>query len=342
MKKFLLLLATGLSFSSFCQRTVYACTTSGIYKVKISTCTATLLTNMSALMDIAVTPDGRLWALTSTGAYQSIISEVDTVSGAGGNSFFFSNLFQPNSLVALNNTELLVNSGADLVKVNNVSGADTLIGNTGYSFSGDMSWYDNDLYISTSGGILVKLRLNAANDSIQTITPINFAPAYSSSNWGLGAYTSSVSNSPNYLIGSHSKNIVKICPLDATYQTLCPNIVSDLIYGIAVRRLPVQNPEPTQCSNTTVGVVDFDVLKDGVIISPNPCYQESEITTQVDLKDACVTILDYSGKVLREINHLEGHTFKFQRSDMSAGAYFLQIKEDAQVMFTGKLIVADR
>ncbi len=136
----------------FAQQKIYACTSGQqIYSVNLVNCSSQLIgPSGTDLYDIAVTSNGQIWGIASPG----YLYKIDTLNGAA--TFIGVMGFNGNSLVDLNDSTLLMAGGSNLYKVNVGTAAATFIGTTGFYSDGDLTWYDNDLYIvAASGGIVV-------------------------------------------------------------------------------------------------------------------------------------------------------------------------------------------
>jgi hypothetical protein len=234
MRRLLFILFVAVFVKSHCQTPVYVLTaTSEIYKVTLSNCTASLIIkNQFGGVDIALTPSRRLWVVIGTQ-----IHEVDTVTGAYSNlSASIPSISAPPGMVALNDSVLMVEYNAKLFKFNttgalNAPMTSTLVGNLGYLSNGDLTWYDNDLYMSSSN-TLVRIKLNNNFSSIISVTPLRPVESnWGISNWGLGSVP--FPGEPNAFIGTDDRSIIKICHIDGSSGMLCPNIVPDAIYGLA-------------------------------------------------------------------------------------------------------------
>jgi hypothetical protein len=188
--------------------------------------------------DIAFTPDGKLW-----GFENGLLFRIDTTNAE--TTLVGIIAINGVSLVDLNDSVLLMESKDSLweINVNNLKAIN--IGNIGYSASGDLTWYDNNLYM-TSGGLLIKIILNSANTNIISSNPINTINTPIPECYGIA--TASFPGLENSIIGWSRQSSYKICPIDGTYQLLCnPTVVS--VPGAANIRLPIQNPLPTSCTD---------------------------------------------------------------------------------------------
>lgn len=339
MKLFSATLLLILSLHAFAQQKIYLCasgtTTSKFWSVDLNNCTYQAIGGpiTTTFSDIAVTGDGRLWAVCGFNLYQ-----VDTLTGAYTLAAVTPPIIGSNGLVELNDSMLLMSAGTDLYKVNVTSGAATLIGSTGYGSAGDLTWYDNDLYLTAANGILVRIQLNSTFSAITSSTAVNTI-----SNpipLCLGAITAP--GIPNMIIGFSGTNAYRICPFDASYQLLCSSLIplgpGEEIFGAAAHRLPVQDPLPEACHIVTS--VDEFSSSSGFKISPNPAYDQftiypGHLERSTIIK---VDINDTSGRLIlsRQTNDQESTAFDI--STLHSGIYFVNILDSEGNKLTRKLI----
>ena len=58
-----------------------------------------------------------------------------------------------------------------------------------------------------------------------------------------------------------------------------------------------------------------------------------------DAKELCITICNGDGKIVRQINHLTGESFIFEKQELSSGFYFVTLQEGEHIYTRAKLIV---
>jgi len=263
-RQFILISLLLISSKTFSQEPIFATIGGGdLYSFDITNCTRQLIGSTGlGFGDIAFTPDGRLWGIAGGELYQ-----IDTAT-ANSTLIGFTGV-QTVSLVALNDSVLLGVYGMNLYGINIGNASPYYIDTIGYQPSGDLSWYDNDLYIVTAGSQIVKIILNNTATAILSVTPIG-----SSIPTCEGAVTASFVGAYNSIVGFNGPNLIKICQIDGTYQNLCPNLNIGGTAGAASIRLPTQIPQPTSCSMTGVENISANDL---FSISPNPATNELNI-----------------------------------------------------------------
>lgn len=264
-------------FQLFAQQKIYVSTNDAeeLYALDLANCTYQLLGPSGVqFYDIAVTPNGQLWGIADPG----YLYKVDTLTGAA--TFIGIMGFPGNALVELNDSTLLMAGGKNLYRVNVATGSATFIGVTGYLSAGDLTWYDNDLYLlSTVLGprLLVKIQLNSTNTAIVSSNPIN-----NTSNQIpviYGAITAPFTSETNAIVGFSGRAAYKICPFNASYQILCDPIIPAAMYtgGAASIRLPTQNPLPDSCGLYMATAISEFSSPESFQINPNPATTKIEI-----------------------------------------------------------------
>ena len=270
----------------------FAITTNGeLYSIDLNQCASQLIgeTGLS-FADIAFTPDGILWAVVDSSLYK-----VDTTTA---NAILIgSSRIHGLSLVALNDSTLLTESGLNLYGIRTSDGSSYYIDTIGYFAAGDLTWYDNDLYL-TASFTLVKMTLNSAHTDIISVTALNDVshPTITA----IGATTAAFSGMDNSIIGYSGKQAYKMCQLDGSFSLLFDFNLPDNIAGAASIRLPPQFPEPTTCNLQTAIEYPIDSTKD-IRIYPNPVRADGHIFIYHDnflAYPLTVSIFSLEGKML--------------------------------------------
>lgn len=326
-------------FQLFAQQKIYVSTNNAeeLYTVDLATCSYQLLGPSGVqFLDIAVTSNGQLWGIADPG----YLYKVDTLNGAA--TFIGIMGFPGNALVELNDSTLLMAGGKNLYRVNVATGSATFIGVTGYLSAGDLTWYDNDLYLLSTYGaarLLVKIQLNSTNTVILSSNPVNNTSNQIPQIYG--AITAPFTSETNAIVGFSGRAAYKICPFNASYQLLCDSIIPPLMYvgGAASVRLPTQNPLPDSCGiYVPTAINEFSSLE-SFQINPNPA------TTKIVIRNLTadnyeVAIYDLTGKKIfqSQISDRTSQT-DIDVSQLNVGVYVLQIHTTNSID-TKKFVVA--
>lgn len=336
MKYLQTLILSLLCFETFSQQSVYVTIGGGdLYKLELDNQCNSLFIGSTGLGfgDIAFTPDGRLWGIVGESLYQ--INPLNATVSLVGN-FGLSAI----SLEALDNNTLLVEANQNLYGININDASISLIGNIGYSAIGDLTWYDNDLYMASvdfisSAAVLIKIVLNETYTAILSSAPVNsilnpIPPCE-------GLATVSFSDLHNSIIGFSGQNIYEICYLDGSYQLLCETIVPNGIPGGASIRFPIQNPQPQLCQ--FLAVIEHPIPNIIVQICPNPFSSHTVLKLSDSLNNLSLTILNCYGQKVKEINNISEQTITLYSDNLSRGMYFILFEKNGHLIGKEKLIV---
>ena len=265
IKKLVLILFLFICSKTFSQQPIFATISGGdLYSFDLVNCTRHFIGSTGqGFGDIAFTPDGRLWGIVGGQLYQidTATANVALIGNTGIGSI---------TLVGLNDSTLLAEFGMKLYGINTNNATSYYIDTIGYGASGDLTWYDNDLYITTP---IVKIVLNSTNTAILSVTPIS-----SSVPTCEGAVTASFAGNYNSIVGFNGPNLYKICQIDGSYQMLCPALNIGGTPGAASIRLATQIPQPTVCNNPN-SVEIVGAPESNFEISPNPATSVFNIQT---------------------------------------------------------------
>ncbi len=204
MKKLFTLLLLAIYFPAFSQQPVFATIGGGdLYSFDLAKCKRHFIgVTGYGFGDIAFTPNGRLWGIEG-----GMLYNIDT---ATANSTLIGNTeIGAVTLLGLNDTTLLAEFGDNLYSINVNTAASTYIDTIGYQAAGDLTWYDDDLYLLTP---LVKITMNSTYTDILSVTLINDTVPTCE-----GAVTASFTGDFNSIVGFNGDNAIKICQLDGSH-----------------------------------------------------------------------------------------------------------------------------
>jgi hypothetical protein len=309
--------------NGFSQQPIFATISGGnLYSFDLTNCTRHFIGSTGqGFGDIAFTPDGRLWGIISGNLYQidtaTAIASLVGNTGIGGVT-----------LVGLNDTTLLIELTTILYGINTNTAASYLIDTIGYSAAGDLTWYDDDLYMVTSGGRIIRIVLDSTFTSILSVAQIG-----SSIPTCEGAVTASFEDNYNSIVGFNGPNLIKICQIDGSFSTLCPSLNVGGTPGAASIRLATQIPQPAFCSIT--GIEDYS-MNNLFSIYPNPAQNNSLLTfTYPSIPIAIGTkkeiiICSIHGKEIaryacRPDSYRESSTQTVKLPQMAAGVYVARL-----------------
>jgi hypothetical protein len=314
----------------FSQQPIFATIGGGdLYSFDLTNCTRHFIGSTGqGFGDIAFTSDGRLWGIIDGTLYN-----IDTVTA---NATLIGNYGVGGvSLVGLNDSTLLVESGLKLYGIRTTNATSYYIDTIGYSAAGDLTWYDDDLYMVTSAGQIIRMVLNKTYTAILSVTPIG-----SSVPTCEGAVTASFVGDYNSIVGFNGPNLIKICQIDGSYQMFCPSLNIGGTPGAASIRLPVQNPQPTSCSQTSVNDLTIQNAKCKII--PNPFQIQTSLQTDKIFKNGTLTVYNLIGQKVKQIKNISGQTISLFRENLQSGLYYGSLTEDNKTFATVKLVIIDK
>lgn len=238
MKKLLIVLGLFGSHAMVAQEMIYATIAGGdLYAFDIYNCTSQFIGSTGqGFGDIAFTPNGRLWGIVNYELYEidPLTANAELVGFTGVGSV---------SLVALNDSTLLTEADLQLYALNTNDASSYVIGTIGYGASGDLTWYDNDLYMLTP---LIKIVLDDSFTSIVDVIPVSLDIPICE-----GAATASFGDEWNSIVGFQGEDLIKVCHIDGSYELLCPGLNVGGTPGAASIRLATQIPEPIACCDSS-------------------------------------------------------------------------------------------
>lgn len=285
-----------------------------VYSIDLN-CQSTYLA-MGMYLDLALTPDGHLYGNTSDALY-----EIDTQTGevtqigVPGQTYITGN-----SMVAMDNSSILsISLTGQLQKFDLNSLITTSLGLTGFLPQGDVVWYDDALYFTASGGLLIQITLNNTLTAISGVTQLN-----SDSNPLpdiQGMITASLSGEPNRLIGFSLNNTYKICHLDGSFEELCTHGLGKVI-GADATRLTVQTEPITVCSQ-----LNTSEIEESWLTFRNPINHSEPLTISISPNREFpveIVIFDIQGKEFIK-QKCYSENFEMNIENLSSGLYFIKV-----------------
>ena len=76
-------------------------------------------------------------------------------------------------------------------------------------------------------------------------------------------------------------------------------------------------------------------------IFPNPMIYSTTIQTNVDLKNATLTIYNSIGQIVKQINNIFGQTFTISKGHLQRGLYIISLTEENKIIEVDKLLISD-
>ncbi len=311
MKKILVVILLIISVNSFSQQPIFATIGGGdLYSFDIVNCTRRFIGSTDyGFGDIAFTPNGQLYGIVSGELYHIDTTTANaTLIGDTGVGAV--------SLVGLNDTTVLAEFGSKLYSISTIDGTSNYIDTIGFGSDGDLTWYDDDLYIATGGGGIVKIVLNETVTAIESATLIGASIPTCE-----GAVTASFVDDYNYILGFNAHDLIKICHIDGTYVSICQELNYGGTPGAASIRLPKQSYQPTDCFTADV---QEKIAQNEFLVFPNPAI--NQLTVQTDLNEqVSYQIYDSFGQ-LTQSGILLTQTTSISIDQLARGLYIIELK----------------
>ncbi|MBP6312041.1 MAG: gliding motility-associated C-terminal domain-containing protein [Flavobacteriales bacterium] len=197
----------------------------GLYQVDIDACyTRTVGYSPVTFLDIAFTPNGRLWGILGNALY-----EIDTTD-ASISLVGITPGFGTPGLVSFDNDVLLGERGGSLWGIRTIDGFAWPIAPIGFTVSGDLTWFEGKLYITANSPFRL-VRMDVAPD-LSAVTNIEVMGLLGGGfgQW-YGANTTFVAPcaaEPYIMLALDGVDVYKVSPVDASVQPLCLGL---FIYG---------------------------------------------------------------------------------------------------------------
>jgi len=297
----------------------YACThNQQLLKININTCD-TFFIGLTPwhIFDIAITPDNRLYGITN-----STLVEINTNTAAL--TIITSSLgCSSNALVSDNAGNLLTVDSDSLYQINRFTGQVSCLGYYGrYASAGDLTFYNDTLYLSAKDNKLVKIILQPPISS-QLIGTMQATNIY-------GINTICNNNNTETMIASGGdfgvSSLYIVNPVNASLTLLCDSIVHALIYGAASQK----ESTPQVCF---VAGLNSPVSANELNLFPNPATTEVTInfSNQAHRLNGGLYNVQLSntlGEVLEQ-TQTNAATLTLNMSSYTRGIYFITVTDEA-------------
>jgi hypothetical protein len=328
MKKVVIILF--LFTSSLCSfgqsQLFYACTSyKGLLKLDVRTCDTTFIGSLPSIFgDIALTPDGKLYGLSL--AMSRNLYEIDT-SNASIHLIAALNFAGSNSLVSDSAGNLLTVSQDSVYQINRFTGQIFSLGYFGaYASAGDLTFYQDTLYLTAIGNLLIKIILHPVVSS-QLVGTMSATNIYGINTICLnGSETMIASGGDN-----RGSSLYTVNPTNALLTLLCDTITHHtLIYGATSQRDFI-----TREGCFVLNGINVPSTDDNLNIFPNPVTDILNISYN-NAELIVITIFDVASKQL--LCKMFMNSVSLNIENLSAGVYLFQIENAEGIIKRGKFL----
>lgn len=88
--------------------------------------------------------------------------------------------------------------------------------------------------------------------------------------------------------------------------------------------------------------VSSDVAQlNSVMIFPNPFSSETNLKTEMNLKDATLIVRNLIGQEVKRIKNINGQEIKISRENLNNGIYFIQLVQGNSIIAINKIVIED-
>lgn len=84
------------------------------------------------------------------------------------------------------------------------------------------------------------------------------------------------------------------------------------------------------------------ISKNTLIIYPNPFSSETTLETEKAFNQTVLSVYNTQGRLVKQINNIDGYTITLRRDNLKKGLYYLQLIQDNNIYATEKIIVVDQ
>jgi len=275
------------------------------------------------LGDIAITPDRRLYGIG--GGY---LYEIDTLNAqltvvSHLNQTILSGI---NALVADSAGNLLTVAHDSLYQINRFTGQSVGLGYIGYNTAGDLTFYNDTLYLVSSNLQLVKVILHPTVSAL-LIGTMNAPNIYGINTICINSVETMIASGG--ISGLYS-NLYLVNPTNANLTLLCDTISHYLISGAA--SIYDINGEGG-CS--IISGVNANLFNNKVEVFPNPFTNNFTVTTSVTHPLEMI-LYDMASRGILRCQFVNSATINTEH--IARGIYFYEVRDKNEIVKRGKLV----
>jgi len=201
----------------------------GIYSFEPSSCQTTLLGTPGFVFgDIALTSDLRLFGISS-----SLLVEVDMASMSAAIIDTLPPPLGAVSLVGWGSDRLLFESWDSLFVINTDGSGLQSLGFIGFSASGDLTWYEGDLYMTAGFSTLVRIEIDTLAQVVQNVIAVGEMQGNYQDYYGAVTIENGPCGNDLSIIGFDIFDVHLVHPMDASTTMLCEGLLPYSIRGAA-------------------------------------------------------------------------------------------------------------
>lgn len=116
--------------------------------------------------------------------------------------------------------------------------------------------------------------------------------------------------------------------MDINAQSVVYAIYNDVVQGKAIVR---------KCGSARSGI--NELVHHSFNIYPNPFKDKTTFHTDDHLSNATLTVVNYLGQPIKQINHISGQNVTISREELVSGLYFVRLTEANKLVAQAKLLI---
>ena len=93
---------------------------------------------------------------------------------------------------------------------------------------------------------------------------------------------------------------------------------------------------------TLTNISDNYILKDKLLIFPNPFSSQAVLQADNLLKGATLTVYNCFGQTVKQIKNISGQAVTLLRDNLPSGLYFIRLTEENKIIAVDKLVISDK
>ena len=129
----------------------------------------------------------------------------------------------------------------------------------------------------------------------------------------------------------------RIYKMEATNDGGCVMIGSTQSYSVGGRDIYFIK---TNAQGLVLGINDIK-RTESTLIAPNPFSVKATLKTETFLKNAVFTVYNYQGQIVDRMENINGHSFDYDRGNITEGLYLFQLQMNNEIISSGKFVIKD-
>lgn len=205
------------TFSIIAQEIYISSTDDKLYRLDINNCSYDFIVDVqSEVYDISFHPNGNLYGISGNGNFY----EIDTLTGATSIIHDFDGQSFNSLTIAADNLVYTIGSQGELWSYNIANGNEIYLGDIGYSATGDLTFFDGNLYAAATGDRIVRIDLETPSNS-SVVIDANVSGGLFGGIYGIVSFAEDCDDVNAYAITNGDSEIYQIDFTTNSLQLIC-------------------------------------------------------------------------------------------------------------------------